>query len=41
VFLVTQPAEEPAGNARAAEADGENGWRPADGTPRGVAHTAS
>jgi aquaporin Z len=41
VFLVTQPAQEPAGDVRPAEADGENGWRPADGTPRGVAHTAS
>jgi aquaporin Z len=41
VFLVTQPAEQPAGNVRAAEADGENGWRPADGTSRGVARTAS
>jgi aquaporin Z len=41
VFLVTQPVQAPAREARAAEADGENGWRPADGTPRDIAHTAS
>ncbi|HWF35923.1 MAG TPA: aquaporin [Solirubrobacteraceae bacterium] len=41
VFLFTQPAEQPAGDERAAETDGQTAWRPADGTPRGVARTAS
>jgi aquaporin Z len=41
VFLVTQPAQEPVRDVGAAVADGKNGWRPADGTPRDVAHTAS
>jgi aquaporin Z len=41
VFLVTQLPAEPAGDLHAPKAQGENGWRAADGTPREVARTAS
>jgi aquaporin Z len=41
VFLLTQPAEKPARDVRAVDADGETSWRPGDGAPRGVARTAS
>jgi aquaporin Z len=41
VFLLTQPAEKPTGDARAAaDSNGENGWRVGDDTPSRVAGTA-
>jgi aquaporin Z len=41
VFLLTQPAEKPAGDVRAVETDGETAWRAGDGAARGVARAAS
>jgi aquaporin Z len=41
VFLLIEPGEKVAGDVRAVEPDGETAWRVGDGTPRGVARTAS